>query len=156
MGADLSQMPTLLRREIEARIAGPLLRAFSEEFGRVRTLAVAAKVIEGLAQEAGAQLAKLCGGNTLAHLAQGPSLSAAGGALEKEILELSETTYNYNVTRCKYADMYRELGLADLGVVLSCGRDVAMFAGFNPRLKLTRSQTIMEGADYCDFRLSLT
>jgi hypothetical protein len=148
-------MPTLLRREIEARIAGPLLEAFMEEFGREKTLAVASRVIERLAREAGAQLAKACGGNTLAHLAQGPSLSAAGGALEKQALELSETTYNYNVVRCKYADMYRELGLADLGLVLSCGRDFAMFAGFNPKLKLRRSQTIMEGADYCDFRLSL-
>jgi L-2-amino-thiazoline-4-carboxylic acid hydrolase-like protein len=92
----------------------------------------------------------------LRHLAEGPRLSAAGGALEREDLELTDTTYDYNIVRCKYAEIYRELGLADLGVVLSCGRDFVMFEGFNPNLKLTRTQTIMEGADFCDFRLTLT
>ena len=156
MGADLSQMPILVRREIEARITGPLLRAFIAEFGREQVLGVASEVITGLAKEAGAQLAEACGGNTLRHLAEGPRLSAAGGALEREDLELTDTTYDYNIVRCKYAEIYRELGLADLGVVLSCGRDFVMFEGFNPNLKLTRTQTIMEGADFCDFRLTLT
>jgi hypothetical protein len=116
---------------------------------------VASRVIIKLARESGAQLARARGGNTLAHLTEGPSQWAAGGALERKVLEITKNTYNYNIVRCKYADMYRELGLADLGFVLSCGRDFAMFEGFNPNLKLTRTQTIMEGADYCDFRLIL-
>jgi hypothetical protein len=48
--------------------------------------------------------------------------------------------------------MYRALGIPELGVVLSCGRDFALGEGFNPDLKLTRTQIIMEGAPYCDFR----
>ena len=126
-----------------------------EEFGRDEALAVASRVITRLARASGAALAEKQGGNTLAHLAQGNRLWAAGGALEREVLEQTETTYNYNIVKCRYAEMYRELGLADLGFVLSCGRDAAMFEGFNPRLKLTRTRTIMQGADCCDFRLTL-
>jgi hypothetical protein len=48
--------------------------------------------------------------------------------------------------------MYREMGLADLGALLSCNRDGSFCDGYDPRLKLTRTQTIMGGADHCDFR----
>ena len=39
-----------------------------------------------------------------------------GGAYEMEQLELSETRFDFNITRCRYAEMYKELGMADLGV----------------------------------------
>lgn len=152
---NISDIPILLRREIEARIAGPLIEAFSEEFGREKTVAVASAVILKLAEESGAQLAERCGGNTLAHLSQGTGQWSAGGALEREVLEKTDGTYNYNIVRCKYADMYKELGLQELGFVFSCGRDGKMFGGFNPDIEFRRTQTIMEGAEHCDFRLSL-
>jgi hypothetical protein len=48
--------------------------------------------------------------------------------------------------------MYRRLGLADLGGLLSCSRDAALIDGFNPSIAFARTQTIMEGAPHCDFR----
>jgi hypothetical protein len=45
--------------------------------------------------------------------------------------------------------------LAQFGVGLSCCRDAPFARGFNPQLKLVRTQTIMEGADHCDFRYYL-
>ena len=62
---------------------------------------------------------------------------------------------SFNVTRCRYAEMYRELGMADLGGIFSCGRDGALSTGFNSRIKLARTQTIMEGASHCDFRYTI-
>ena len=155
MGADLSQINILTRREIEARIAGPLINAFIEELGRDKAIAVVNRVIKSLAQESGDQLAKQMGGNSMADFARGLSAWAAGDAYEMEVLELSETKYFFNMKRCRYADMYKELGIADLGVVLSCGRDFELVEGFNPRMKLVRSKTIMEGHDHCDFRITL-
>ena len=43
----------------------------------------------------------------------------------------------------------------NLGYCLSCCRDEAFIAGFNPSITLTRTQTIMEGAPVCDFRFML-
>jgi hypothetical protein len=51
--------------------------------------------------------------------------------------------------------MYKELGIGELGALLSCGRDAALIVGFNPKIKFTRTQTIMEGAPFCDFRYEL-
>lgn len=58
------------------------------------------------------------------------------------------------VTRCRYAEMYRALGIPELGETLSCSRDAALIEGFNPEVEFTRSQTIMQGAACCDFRYS--
>lgn len=67
------------------------------------------------------------------------------------MVEQTETTFVFNVTRCKYAEMYRDLGDADLGARMSCNRDGTMIEGFNPDITFTRTQTIMSGASHCDF-----
>lgn len=151
----MSEIGILTRREIEARIAGPIIRAFIEEVGRDKALAVVSRVIKSLAQESGALLAKQLGGNSIADLVRGTRAWKTEDALKKEVLEVSETTYYYDMVRCRYADMYRELGMADLGFVLSCGRDFEFFKGFNSKMKLVRTKTIMEGHDHCDFRITL-
>ena len=67
-----------------------------------------------------------------------------------------EIVFAFNVTRCRYAEMYRDLGIPQLGPILSCARDFAMIEGFNPGIRLTRTQTIMEGAALGDFRYRIT
>src|SRR5205823_6630997 len=74
------------------------------------------------------------------------------GALELDVLEQNPERLSFNVTRCRYAEMYRALGLGDLGFSLSCQRDFSLIEGFNPAVVLTRTQTLMEGAPFCDFR----
>ncbi len=155
MGADLSQVSILTRREIEARIAGPLIKAFMEGLGKDKALKVVSRVIKSLARESGEQLARQMGGNTIADFARGLSAWGAGGAYEMQELQLTETRYDFDIKRCRYAEMYKELGLADLGVILSCARDFDLIEGFNPRMQLVRTQTIMERDDHCDFRITL-
>ncbi len=43
------------------------------------------------------------------------------------------------------------MGLAHIGHLMSCNRDGTFCEGYDPRLKLTRTQTIMQGASHCDF-----
>ena len=148
----LNEIGVLKRREIEARILAPLINAFAAEFGRERVIEIAKRVIVEIARQQGKNLAEQVGGNSLAHFAGSKDAWVKGGALETEILQVTDTAYDFNVTRCRYAEMYRALGIPELGSVLSCGRDFALGEGFNPNLKLTRSQTIMEGAPCCDFR----
>jgi hypothetical protein len=96
-------------------------------------------------------LAKLLEGDSLEHFAKGLSFWTREDALKVEIHEQNKEKFCFHVTRCRYAEMYKELGLLEFGVVLSCGRDLALIQGFNPKIKFTRTQTIMEGADLCDF-----
>lgn len=83
-------------------------------------------------------------------------LWAGGAALDVQIVSESDDHLDFNVTRCKYAEFYKELGLSDLGYHLHCNRDHAMIVGFNDELSLSRSQTIMEGAACCDFKFRRT
>jgi fumarate reductase iron-sulfur subunit len=154
-GADLSQVSILARREIEARILMPVLNAFIKEYGKEQTVKLVDPVIQDLAKEGGVQLAKALGGNTIAHFAKGLSLWTREDALRMDVIEQTEKKFAFNVTRCRYADMYKELGVQDYGALLSCGRDAALIVGFNPKIKFTRTQTIMSGAPYCDFRYDL-
>ena len=75
-----------------------------------------------------------------------------GGALKKKMLVKTPERLEYDMTYCGYAEMYKEMGLAKIGHLLSCNRDGTFCDGYNPKMKLTRTQTIMEGADHCDFR----
>jgi len=151
----LNAIGVLKRREIEARILAPLITAFAAEFGRERVIEIAKRVIVQVAHQQGRALAQQMGGNTLAHFVESKEAWVRGGALETEVLQVTDTSYDFNVTRCRYAEMYRALGIPELGVVLSCGRDFALGEGFNPDLRLTRNQTIMEGAPVCDFHYRL-
>jgi len=155
MGEDLSQINILTRREIEARIARPLIMAFVEEFGKDKVLKIVSRLIKSVARESGAELAQKLGNNTMGDFAEGLSAWKAGGGLEIEELELTQTKYNFDVIRCRFVDMYKELGMEDLGFVLSCSRDFDLVEGFNPKMKLVRTKTIMEGHDRCDFRITL-
>ncbi len=155
MAADLTKVSILARREIEARILTPVIQALMKELGKERTLKIIAPIIQALAREGGVQLAQLLKGNTLEHFAKGLSLWTREDALQLDRVEQSPTRYAFNVTRCRYAEMYKELGIPDLGVLLSCGRDLALIEGFNPKIQFTRTKTIMEGAPFCDFRYEM-
>ena len=153
--AELNAIGVLQRRTIEARIIAPLVDALSAEFGRGRVLEVTRRTIIELARTQGVGLAAACGGNTLAHFAGTLDRWTADDALRTEVLEASPEAFSYNVTRCRYAEMYRELGIPELGAILSCNRDAALIEGFNPEVRLTRTQTLMGGSSHCDFRYQL-
>jgi hypothetical protein len=48
--------------------------------------------------------------------------------------------------------MYHAMGLGEIGHLLSCARDSEFIAGYDPRVELTRTSTIMQGGKRCDFR----
>lgn len=151
--ARLNRIGVLTRREIEARVLEPILEAMVQEFGdRARVEGVAAETIIQLAREQGDQLAHEMGGRSLGDFRESMKYWIQDGALEIDVLEHTEERFDFNVTRCRYAEMYRDLGMQDKGALLSCNRDFALIQGFDPDTELTRTQTIMQGAPFCDFR----
>ena len=150
----LNDVGVLKRREIEARIVAPLLERLAERFGP-EVYETARDVIVDVAREQGAALAERVGDDSLPGFAAALGAWSADGALESEVRELSDEVLAFDVTRCRYAEMYRSLGLADLGATMSCNRDGSLIEGFNPDVEFTRTRTIMSGADHCDFRFEL-
>ncbi|MEZ5297406.1 MAG: L-2-amino-thiazoline-4-carboxylic acid hydrolase [Ilumatobacteraceae bacterium] len=150
----LNDVGVLKRREIEARIVAPLLERLAERFGP-EVYETARDVIVDVAREQGAALAERVGDDSLPGFAAALGAWSADGALESEVREVSDEVFAFDVTRCRYAEMYRSLGLADLGATMSCNRDGSLIEGFNPDVEFTRTRTIMSGADHCDFRFEL-
>ena len=132
----------------------PLLDRLAEQFGP-DVYETAREAIVAIARDQGAALAELVGDTTLTAFASAMDAWSADGALETEVRERSDEVFAFDVVRCRYAEMYRALGLAELGSTLSCNRDGSLIEGFNPEVVFTRTQTIMDGADHCDFRFEL-
>ena len=141
----------LMRRETEVRILIPFLQDLYEEFSKEKILSVLEKTIKEIAKTQGVELSKEYGNNVDAFL-DTLKFWTKDDALEIDILEKSDSKLSFNVTRCKYAEMYTALGISDLGTVLSCNRDASLIKGFNPKATLDRKKTIMSGSKCCTFR----
>ena len=141
----------LERRKIEAGVLVPMVQAFQQAIGKDRANEIAREVIIQLARKDGAQWAQQFG-DDLQAIEKVSGVWAAGGSLGIEPIGKSPDTLDFNVTRCQYAEFYKELGLPELGYLFHCNRDFAMVEGFSPGLALKRTQTIMQGAAHCDFR----
>jgi len=151
----LNDVGVLKRREIEARIVAPLIERLGQEFGHDRVTELAREVVIGVARSQGAEMADALGGNDLDVFAASMDNWTKGGALEIDIVEEDGAVLAFNVTRCRYAEMYQALGVPELGALFSCNRDGTMVEGFNPDIAFERTQTIMSGASHCDFRYTL-
>jgi hypothetical protein len=142
----------LQKRKIEARVLIPFITACREKFGDGPTREAVAATIRVLAAEEGAKWAGSFGGDVAGLRALAETVWAGGGGMDIQVLDQADDRLAFNVTRCRYAEFFKELGLEDLGSLIHCSRDHAMVAGFSDDLELARSQTIMEGASCCDFR----
>ena len=146
------QIGVLTRREVEARILIPIVEALGKSFGKEDVIKVVGDAIVEIARDQGAELVLAMGGDSLEHLRQSLQFWSQDNALELVVLKNDQQNLYFNVTQCRYAEMYKDLGIPELGCLLSCNRDYALIEGFNPDIELVRTQTIMEGAPYCDFR----
>ena len=143
------------KRAIEALAVAPVIRALSQRIGREEALAIVQEVNQNEAFQRGQYLMEKTGQNGIEELVNEVLSWGEGGIWEMDVIEHTPMTYFFNVTRCPYYEKYRELGVEEFGVELSCCRDEPFARGFNPQLKLVRTQTIMEGAEHCDFRYYL-
>jgi hypothetical protein len=142
----------LQRRKIEGRVLIPFIQALRAKFGEAGMREIVDETIRKLAAEDGAKWAAVYGQTTASLRRVAQELWAGGGSLDIQVVGKSVDRLDFNVTGCRYAEFYKELGLSDLGFHLHCNRDHAMVKGFNSELELSRTQTIMEGAACCDFR----
>jgi hypothetical protein len=148
---------SLFRRwEIQAPLAARLIREFAGALGLDRALELATAAIQADAALAGRAMAQRYGGYTMMDLARVvKEVWAEDDAVTLRLLEESEARLRFDVTHCRYVELYERLGMKELGFCLSCSRDEAFARGFNPRIRLARSQTIMQGAPFCDFHFTL-
>lgn len=148
-----SELPMLERRRIEAEIIKPIYEALVARFGETAAREILTAAIRQSAIAQGRALAAEGGGKTdLDSFADLVPRWQKGEALEIAVRRRDATRFEFDVTRCRYAEMYRAMDLGAIGDILSCNRDGTFCEGYDDRIKLTRTQTIMGGAPHCDFR----
>lgn len=153
MSQSINDLGILARRRIEAEIIKPIYEILVREYGKERARAVIGEAVSGAAVDAGRQFAALENGPAdLRSFAGLQHLWTKDDALRIDVLAADDRQFDYDVTRCRYAEMYRDMGLGEIGDLLSCNRDAAFIEGYAPEVKMTRTTTIMGGAARCDFR----
>jgi hypothetical protein len=146
----------LARRRIEAGIIAPIYEEMRARIGEELAQSILDTAIRKAAIAAGKSFAdKTPGGTSLRTFQDLQVLWTQDDALVIDVVKATDTEFEYNVHRCRYAETYREMGLGHIGHLLSCNRDGVFCTGYDPRIKLERTQTLMEGATHCNFRYRL-
>lgn len=156
MNKNTTELPVLLKRRLQAEVIGPIHAEMVAALGKAQADAILDAAIRKAAiAEGNAFAAKAPNGKTsMVDFIKLYELWTADGALEIEVLEATDQSFSFDVTRCRYAETYCEMGLADIGHLLSCNRDGTFCEGYDPKIKLEREHTIMAGAPRCTFRYS--
>jgi hypothetical protein len=76
-------------------------------------------------------------------------------ALVAEVIEDTPQVFEFRVSRCLWAKAFREEDAGELGYAMVCYPDYAVASAFNPKLKLIRTKTLMQGHDGCSLRYVL-
>jgi L-2-amino-thiazoline-4-carboxylic acid hydrolase len=152
--------PLLDQVKIQAQVLVPVLQAFREEFGAERANRVAWKALENWRREFVRDMMKALPSEG-APVERWRSWNQAGApfigdAVDFEPVKDDSDSVEFNITGCRFAQFFRELREPELEFALLCSFDnTAAEEVGEGDVKLNRTQTIMQGADHCDFRYQL-
>ncbi len=139
---------------IQAQVLVPVMRALRAELGRDKADAIVkdalrdwsrnlfAAIGEGIEGSPGRKFAKMNGALTDVSVGD---LSFEMRRRDKEVLE-------FDVTSCRFAEFFRDLGEPELGTALVCEADFDIAAAGGSDVEFRRDQTLMRGAPSCTFR----
>jgi hypothetical protein len=144
--------------EMQAQVLIPVLKAVRAEVGKERADCLILNALRKASREKYHRLGERFPGSPKdkydAIWALGaPRIQA--NDLEIDTLRQEPEAHEFNVMRCRFAEFFKQLGEPDLGAVLLCETDFQLVEVGSPEVELTRTQTIMQGGCYCDFRFQI-
>ena len=150
----MEDISTLTKRRLQAAVIKPIYEELVIILGDEEAQSIIGKAIRKAAISEAREFSDDAPGGvtSLQSFIDLFELWMAEDALEVIFLEKTETHFSFDVTRCKYAETYREMEIEHIGHLLSCNRDGSFCEGYDTNIKLDRTQTIMGGASCCTFR----
>ncbi len=134
-----------------------IFRGLETEIGRDKFHEMLKSLINAGAKQQMAEMAKRTGSNDLAAFTKG--FRAPGSifnrALTFDVIEDTPKAFEVKVKECLWAKTFRDAKSEDLGYVLSCYGDYASAEGFNPKMRMIRTKTLMQGDEFCNHRYVL-
>ncbi|WP_319781283.1 L-2-amino-thiazoline-4-carboxylic acid hydrolase [Maridesulfovibrio sp.] len=143
------------RRLIEAELYGELYETISKKIGKEQALQLITENLQNSARKAGQLFAASVATPNLEHFATAVEVWKKGDAIEIGNISLNDNELTIKVTKCRYQESYREMGLPEeLCTLLSCSRDEPFAKGYSEKLSMTRETTLAEGGDCCPFKFT--
>jgi len=145
------------RQLFDQRLKGkfiPILLALSQEIGKEKFLEILKKASFEDNKKLGQRIAERVPEKSLNYMVM--PFRKPGDRLRHstlyEIIEDTKEAFEIKVTECLEAVIFKEMNAADLGYAGVCHADYGLPEGFNPKIKLVRDKTLMQGHDCCNHR----
>ncbi len=119
--------------KIQARVLVPLIKTLQAELGEERANALVRSALADVYRRLGEKWWRAKGVREFGGLSIASAFVefAAGDALDYRVREQSrDDGFEFDVTRCRYAEFYNALGAPELGFLLVCSADFPMAEGF--------------------------
>lgn len=129
-----------------------LAKALEKEMGQEKLLDFLKEQTQTALLQTGQQQAKRSPDNSLQTYVQtfkGPNYDTT---LTRKIVEDSDKAFELKITECIWASTFLQAKAGEIGYAAVCFGDYAWAEGFNPKIKLIRDKTLMQGHDCCNHR----
>ena len=138
----MAKTSTIDALKIQARAVAPIMAALEKRLGKDEAQRLVADAIA----ESWANFAQ-----TRFSDREHPRGADGPFRTDRVVVTDSDTEYRMNITSCESAEYFRGIGQPEVGAVLSCGVDFAVERLRCPDWEFSRTQTLMMGANHCDF-----
>jgi len=148
------EVSLLDKTRMQAQVLVPVVRALRAELGKDKADAIVTQALRDWSKQLFAAIGEGIEGSPRRKWAAIQSVwgEVSGREVEVEVLRQDKEVLDIDVTRCRFAEFFRELGEPELGALLICAADFDIAATGAGEVSLERAQTIMQGAPSCTFR----
>jgi L-2-amino-thiazoline-4-carboxylic acid hydrolase len=132
-----------------------LMKSFGDEIGKDNLVEMMKRVIDNEIKKEALKEAKDFQVNDFASFRAGLRKEPDrfwGHVQTDTIVEDTDKAIESRVTECLFAKTFRDADAADIGYAYFCYGDFAMARAYNPKLRLIRTKTLMNGDDCCNLR----
>jgi hypothetical protein len=134
----------------------PLLQNLAQRLKDIDFIEMLKAVTNEMAMGWGREAARMSSKNDFAAFVSGSKKRFSSPfwshILTYTIIEDTEKAFEKKYTECLCAKTFREANAPDIGYATQCNGDFGFVEGFNPKIRLIRAKTLMQGDDCCDFR----
>ena len=148
------EVSLLDKTRMQAQVLVPVVRALRAELGKDKADGIVTQALRDWSKQLFAAISDGIEGSPRRKWAAIQSVwgEVSGREVEVEVLRQDKEALDIDVTRCRFAEFFRDLGEPELGALLICAADFDIAATGAGEVSLERAQTIMQGAPSCTFR----
>ena len=153
---NVNTMPLLEEIKTQVKVILPILKVLRDEFGEDKAGKILKKALCPYIRDVYLEIGERKTGTPFEkwNKTWDEIRPRIGENVEREFIVNDNKKKEYNVKKCKFAEYFREINEPELGNILMCDFDYYVAEIGKPTVELTRTKTLMDGGDCCDFRYS--